>query len=189
MDAIAAAPNTVIALFPDHLAAEAAVKKLNEGGLDMKALSLIGKGYHTDEQVVGFYNISERVEFWGKRGAFWGGLWGMFVGGAFLAVPVVGHVVLLGYLATMVIATVEGAALVGGLSVLGAALFSIGIPKDSVIEYETELKADGFLVMAHGTAEEIAHAKAILAETYPTRMDVHVNAAAVVKADQMETAF
>ena len=64
--------NSVIAVFADHNAAEAAVKKLTAAGFEMKNLSLVGKGYHTDEKVVGFYNIGDRMKFWGSRGAFWG---------------------------------------------------------------------------------------------------------------------
>jgi hypothetical protein len=56
---------------------------------------------------------------------------------------------------------------VGGLSALGPALYSIGIPKNSVLEYEAALKADNFLVMAHGTAEEAARAKSILGTSTP----------------------
>ncbi len=165
--------DTVIAVFADHNAAETAIKKLTASGFEMKNLSVVGKGYHTDEKVVGFYNTGDRVKFWGTRGAFWGGLWGMFFGGLFLVVPVVGHVVVLGYLAAVAISAIETAVMVGGLSALGAALYSIGIPKDSVIQYETALKADSFLVMAHGTAEEMARAKAILGTVNPSRLDLH----------------
>ena len=90
---------TAVATFVDHAAAEAAIKRLTEGGFDMKHLSVIGKGYHTEEKVVGFYTTADRVKFWGSRGAFWGGLWGLFFGGLFMTIPVVGHVVVLGYLA------------------------------------------------------------------------------------------
>jgi hypothetical protein len=166
------APDSVIAVFADHPAAEAAVKKLTAAGFDMKNLSVVGKGYHTDEKVVGFYNTGDRVKFWGTRGAFWGGFWGLFFGGLFMAIPFVGHVVVLGYLATIAIAGIENAVIVGGLSALGAALYSIGVPKDSVIQYETAVKADGFLVMAHGSAEEMARAKAILKEAKPSQLDV-----------------
>lgn len=165
--------DTMIAVFPDHNAAEGAVKKLAQAGFDMKSLSVVGKGHHTDEKVVGFYNIGDRVKFWGKQGAFWGGLWGLFFGGLFITIPVVGYVAVLGYLATVMIAAIENAVVVGGLSALGAALFSIGVPKDSVIQYETALKADSFLLMAHGPAEEVAHAKTILAAMGPSRLDVH----------------
>jgi hypothetical protein len=37
----------------------------------MKHLSVVGKGYHTEEKVVGSYKIGNRIKFWGKRGAFW----------------------------------------------------------------------------------------------------------------------
>jgi hypothetical protein len=169
--------NALIAVFADHQAAEAAVKKLAAAGIDIKHLSVVGKGYHTDENVVGFYNTGDRMKFWGKRGAFWGGLWGWLFGGVFMFIPVIGHVVVLGYLASTVIAAVEGAVVVGGLSALGAALYGSGIPKDSVIAYETAIKADSFLVTAHGPAEEMARAKAILGSVGvgAARVDLHGN--------------
>ena len=95
--------DTAVAIFPDHTAAEAAVKKLAASGFEMKKLSVVGKGYHTDEKVVGFYNTGDRIKFWGSRGAFWGGLWGLFFGGLFMTIPVVGHVIVLGYLAATAI--------------------------------------------------------------------------------------
>ena len=168
--------DTVIAVFEDHNAADAAVKNLTAAGFEMKNLSVVGKGYQTDEKVVGFYNIGDRVKFWGLRGAFWGGLWGLFFGGLFMTIPAVGPVVVLGYLATVAITAIENAVIVGGMSALGAALYSIGIPKDSVIQYEAALKADSFLVMAHGAAEEMARAKTILGTANASRVDVHAGA-------------
>ena len=165
--------DTVIGVFADHHAAERAVQQLAATGFPMTALSIVGKGYHTDEKVVGFYNLGDRVRFWGARGAFWGGLWGLFLGGLFLTVPIVGHVVVLGYIAATAASVVEGAVVVGGISVLGAVLASIGLPKDSVIRYETAVAADGFLVMAHGTPAEIARAGAILKAAAPSSVDAH----------------
>ncbi len=165
--------DSAVAVFEDHNAAEAAVKKLTDAGIEMKHLSVVGKGYHTDEKVIGFYNTGDRVKFWGTRGAFWGGFWGLFFGGLFMTIPIVGHVVVLGYLATIAIAGIENAILVGGLSALGAAIYSIGVPKDSVLQYETALKADKFLVMAHGTSEEVDRAKAILGTANASRVDVY----------------
>jgi hypothetical protein len=163
---------TVIGVFPDHQSAETAVKSLADAGFQMKDLSLVGKGYHSDEKVVGFYNSGDRIKFWGSRGAFWGGFWGLFFGGMFLTIPIVGHVIVLGYLAVAAVSALEGAVVVGGLSALGAALYGIGIPKDSVIQYETDMAADRFLVMAHGTDEEVQRAKKILDAVNPTRVDV-----------------
>jgi hypothetical protein len=163
---------TVIGVFPDHPSAEAAVKGLADAGFDMKNLSLVGKGYHSDEKVMGFYNSGDRIKFWGSRGAFWGGFWGLFFGGVFMTIPLVGHVIVLGYLAAVAVSAVEGAVVVGGLSALGAALYGIGVPKDSVIKYEADMKVDRFLVMAHGTDEEVERAKKILGAASPTRLDV-----------------
>lgn len=100
----------------------------------MKNLSIVGKGYRTDEKVVGFYTKGDRVKFWGKQGALWGALWGLLLGGVFIAIPVVGHVIVLGYLAAAALSAAEGAVIVGGASALAAALNGLGIKKDSVVQ-------------------------------------------------------
>lgn len=174
--------DSVVAIFPNHQAADSAVKTLTESGFQMNRLSVVGKGYHTEEKVVGFYNAGERIKFWGSRGAFWGGLWGLFFGGLFLTIPVVGHVIVLGYLAATIFSAIEGAVVTGGLTALGAALYSIGIPKDSVLQYETAIKADGFLVMAHGTAADVARAKDILGAMNPSSLVVHTAGAPIPAA-------
>jgi hypothetical protein len=162
-----------IASFDNHAAAENAVIKLGAAGFDIKHLSVIGQGYHVDEQVTGFYNQGDRIRFWGTRGAFWGGLWSLFFGGLFVTVPVIGPVVALGYVATIIIGALEGAVLVGGVSAISAALYGIGIPKDSVLQYETAVAADDFLVMAHDTPSRIEAAREILEAAGATRVDVH----------------
>ena len=167
--------DAVVAVFERHQDAEDAVRKLASGGFDMTHFSIVGKGYHSEEKVVGFYNTGDRIKFWGKNGAFWGGIWSLFFGGVLLTIPLVGPVMVVGHLAAMVVAGIEGAILVGGLSALGAALFSIGIPKDSVIQYEQTIKTDGYLVVAHGSADEMARSKAILESSNPTRVDLHEN--------------
>jgi len=164
---------TAVAVFPSHEAAEKAVKSLTAAGFEMTNLSVVGKGYHSEEKVVGFYNTGDRIKFWGSRGAFWGGFWGLFFGGLFMTIPVVGHVVVLGYLATIVASGIENAIVVGGLSALGAALYSSGIPKNSVLQYETDLKADSFLVMARGPTAEIERALKLLATLNPSSSEIH----------------
>ena len=167
-------PNAVIAVYNSHAEAESAVKELQQGGFDIKKLSVVGKDYLTDEQVVGYYNAGDRMKYWGKMGALWGGLWGLLFGAAFFWVPGVGPLLVAGPLAALIVATLESAAVVAGASVLGAALYSIGIPKDSVLQYETAVKANKFLLVAHGTAEETAQAKEILKTTQPSAINDHV---------------
>jgi hypothetical protein len=176
--------DSVVAVFADHAEADSAVKQLSAAGFTLKQLSVVGKGYHTEETAVGFYNMGDRVKFWGSRGVFWGGMWGLFFGGLFLAIPVVGHVIVVGYLAAVAISAIEGAVTVGAVSAIAAALTSIGIPKNSVVQYETAIKADDFLVMAHGTAAEMERAKAILAVTHPKQLDLHAGSSAPVLAHE-----
>jgi hypothetical protein len=109
-------------------------------------------------------------------------MWGLFFGGLFLTIPVVGHVVVLGYLAATVLSGVESAVMLGGMSAIGAAIYSLGIPKDSVVAYEAAVKADSFVVMVRGEAAEIARAKKILAAANPSRLDVHARADALAPA-------
>jgi len=162
-----------VARFPYHSDAETAVKTLAQAGFDMKQLSIIGRGYHTEEQAVGFYNAGGRIAFWGKYGALWGALWGLFGVGIFLTSPLTGPVMALGAFAAVVLAAVESAVAFGGVSAIGAAMYSMGIPENSVVEYEKTLKADGFLVLVHGAAGDVARAKSVLAAIKPTHLDVH----------------
>ena len=154
--------NSMVALFDTHEEAEQAVKKLQKSGFDMKQLSIVGKDYHTDESVVGYYNVGDRMKSWGGTGAFWGGLWGLLFGSAFFMIPVVGPILVAGPFVTALVGVLEGAVVVGGLGVIGAALADIGIPKDSIVEYETEIKAGKFMLIAHGTNIEVQKARVTL---------------------------
>jgi uncharacterized membrane protein len=90
--------NIVVAVYSNHEAAEEAVKELQKSGFDMKKLSIVGKDYHTEENVVGYYNAGDRMKYWGELGAFWGGLWGLVFGAAFFAIPGIGPVLVAGTL-------------------------------------------------------------------------------------------
>jgi hypothetical protein len=172
--------NSVVALFNQHTQAESGVKELQEAGFDMKSLSIVGKEYHTDENVVGYYTSGDRMAHWGKYGAFWGGFWGLLFGSAFFMIPGIGPLVMLGPVVTWIVAALEGAVVVGGLSALGAGLYSIGIPKNSVLKYETSLKAGKFMLIVHGTADEVTRAKEILTSHGASEANVHMADAAVL---------
>jgi len=164
---------SVIGIYNTHTEAEAAVKELQKSGFDMKKLSVVGKDYHTEENIVGFYNAGDRMKFWGKIGAFWGGLWGILVGSAFFVIPGLGPLVVLGPLAMAIGGALEGAVVTGGLTALGVGLYILGIPKDTIVKYETALKSDKFLVIAHGSSGDVAKAKSILESTSKEDLVVH----------------
>jgi uncharacterized membrane protein len=108
--------NSIVAIYPSHTAAEAAVKELQQSGFDMKKLSIVGRDYHSDQHVVGYYNAGDRMKYWGKLGAFWGGIWGMLFGSAFFLIPGIGPLVIAGPLVSWIVGALEGAVVVGGLS-------------------------------------------------------------------------
>ena len=165
--------NSVVAVYPSHTAAEAAIKELQKSGFDLKKLSIVGRDYHTDEHVVGYYNVGDRIKVWGKTGAFWGGVWGLFFGSAFFWVPGLGPLLVAGPLVSWIVGALEGAVVVGGLSALGAGLYSLGIPKDSILQYETALKAGKFVLLALGSVDDAARAKDILTRTEPVKLEHH----------------
>jgi hypothetical protein len=164
--------DALIAVFADHLAAEKAVKTLVDAGFSTKNLSVAGKGSQTGENTA-FHGIGDRIKFWGTRGAFWGSLWGLFFGGLLVAFPEAGIVVVLGYLAATTISIVEREAMVDGLGTLAAALTAIGIPLASAAHYDAAVSADGFLVMVHGSSEEIERAKSLVAAEGASNIEVH----------------
>ena len=174
--------NSVVAVYHTHTEADQAVKELQRGGVDMHKLSIVGKGYHTDEQVVGYYNTGDRMKYWGKVGAFWGGFWGLLFGSAFFMIPGIGPILVAGPLVAWIVGALEGAVVVGGLGALGAGLYSIGIPKDSIVKYETALKTDQFLLIVHGTAAEVAQAKDIIETTNPVQFSQHSGREAAIAA-------
>ena len=151
--------NTVVAVFHSHEKAEEAIRDLQKSGFDMQKLSIIGKGYHTEEHVIGYYNTGDRMMWLGQHGAFWGALWGTLFGSAFFVLPGLGPVLVAGPLVAVIVSAIEGAAVVGGVSALGGALASIGIPENSMVHYESELKVGKFLMIVHGTQDDVERAQ------------------------------
>jgi uncharacterized membrane protein len=150
------------ATFDTHNQADEAIRKLKSAGFDMQSLSVVGKDYRTEDHAIGFYNAGDRMKLWGKSGAFWGGLFGILFSPALFLIPGIGHIIVLGPIVSMIVSGLEGATVVGGISALAGGLASIGIPKDSIVQYETQIKAGKFLVIAQGTAEEVERAREIL---------------------------
>lgn len=175
--------NAAVAIYSTHIEAEEAVRELQRSGVDMRTLSIVGKDTHTDEQAVGYGNTGDRMKYWGKTGAFWGGFWGLLFGSPFFAVPGIGPVLMSGPVVAWIVGALEGAVVVGGLGAVGAGLYSMGIPKDSVVEYEVALKTDKFLLMVHGSTSDVEKARDILQSTRSISVTMHsappVGAAAI----------
>jgi hypothetical protein len=119
----------------------------------MRTLSIVAKDSHTDQHAVGY--------------------WGLLVGSGFFAIPGIGRVLVAGPLVDWIVGALEGAPAAGRLSVIGAGLYGIGVPKNSVVKYEMAVKANKFLLMVHGTAPEVERARGIIAVTWPINVTLH----------------
>lgn len=96
------------------------------------------------------------------------------LGSAAFAVPGIGPVLMAGPIVAWIVGALEGAAVVGGLSAIGAGLYGMGIPEYSVLQYETALKTgNNFLLMVHSTAEEVDKAKKAIESTKPIHVTIH----------------
>ena len=171
--------NVLVAIFDQHTQAEHAVKELQEDGFDMKKLTIVGMDYQSDEQIVGYYTTGDRMMRWGGEGAFWGGLWGLLFGSAFFMIPGIGPLVMAGPIVGWIVAALEGAVVVGGLSALGAGLYSTGIPQKSILQYESSLQAGKFMLLFHGTADEVTRARNTLSDTGAMDAQLHIAGALV----------
>jgi hypothetical protein len=136
--------NAVVAMCNTHTEAQAAIKALNHAAFNVKKLSIVGKDYHTDKHVVGYYNTGHGMKYWGT------------------AITGIGPVLIAGPLLGWVLGALEETVVIGGITAIGTALNNMGIPKDDVLSYETALKSSKFILLAHGTAEEVAHAQSII---------------------------
>ncbi len=95
-------------------------------------------------------------------GAIWGWIFGFVIGAASFWFPGFGPFPVSGPLVSWILAALAGAVVGGGLGAVGAALYGMTIPKNSVLRYETAWKAGKYLLIAHGSADEVARARAVL---------------------------
>ena len=168
--------SSIVAVYGSHAGAEQAITDLQRAGFDMKRLSIVGKDFRTEEHAVGFYTAGDRMRFWGAQGAFWGSLWGMLFGSALFFIPVVGHLIVLGPMVGWIVGALEGAVVGGAAGALGGALSSIGVPDDSIVKYESELKTGKFLVIARGSGTMMEGARSVLSRSAASEVTTHQSA-------------
>ncbi len=154
-------PSNVYA-FKTHFEAENAVRLLGLSGFDMRHLSVIGMGFHSEEHPIGFYTKGDRIRALGKFGAFWGAIWGLLFAPAVFVLPSIGVTAFSGPIVASLVSALEGAVVLGGLSALGTAMLEFGVNHEQAIKYETAIKADQFLLLIHGSSDEIERAYNLL---------------------------
>jgi uncharacterized membrane protein len=159
-DAETLAQDMVVGIFDTHDQAEQAVRRLIDGGIQADHISIMTQGLQVKEKVQGYVTTGDVARGLAKVGAWTGGLFGLLAGAAFLWVPALGPLVILGPLATGAVSALEGGA-VGGL--LGA-IMGRNMEKQHIPKIQAALQGGKYVVVVHGTAQELETAHRIMGE-------------------------
>jgi hypothetical protein len=150
----------VIGVFDDIDAAQSAVERLAAAGFPVDRISIVGKDLQSETRLNGFVTTGDIAGPSAATGAWVGGLFGLLAGSAFLFVPGAGPLVVLGPLAAAAVGAGQGA-LIGGAvgAVLGHFVARKHLPK-----YEQLVRAGSYLLIVHGTEDDVTRAQKILTE-------------------------
>ena len=165
--------NATVGVYESHDMAVKAVHELNKGGFPMNKVSIIGKELEKVEDAKGYYTWKDPAKAGAGIGAFWGSIFGLLVGVGFIVVPGVGGIFVAGSLAAVVLGGLEGAAVGSVSGGLFGALLGLGIGKDKVLKYQQNLEAGQYLVIAHGTQDDVRKARDMLEGTDAKEVDIH----------------
>jgi hypothetical protein len=162
----------ILALFGDEARAERSVRELIDRNFPMDMISLLGKAQSSGDDPLGVYYASagERVKGWGKMGAFWGGLWGLFTGAAGLfLIPGSGALLAAGPVVEAIIGAAAGAGVGGGvmagaaaLSHLAVVMRRMGIPEDQLEGVQQAVENGEYVVMLRADADEVGRWREVL---------------------------
>jgi hypothetical protein len=172
------AEQSAIGVFDSMDAADDAVRKLVEGGFPANQVSVLAQNFQSEKQVHGFVTTGDVAKAGAGAGAWVGGLFGVLMGVAFIAVPGFGPLLVAGPLAASLLGGIEGAIAGAGAGGLLGALAGLGVSKQHIVKYEDNLKAGKYLVVAHGNAEDVSRAQSILQSSAPAEVATHAEASA-----------
>lgn len=169
--------SSIVAVYPNHAAAEKAIQQLHEAGFANSDLSIIGRDFQLKEEPVGFVSAADYARAGAATGTSFGGLFGLLVGAAVVLIPGLGPVIVAGPLAAALLAGVEGAIAGTAPGSLAVVLVGWGIPKERALKYETQIEGGKFIVVVRGVPEVVARARSLLAPHTPEHLEVYEPAA------------
>lgn len=147
-----------VAVYDSHQEAAKAIKKLEESKFPMKKLSLLGKTSIEEKEHPENKGVNTSI----MVGVGTGVLAGVLTGLGVFAIPGFGFL----YGAGAIVGAIGGldiGILAGGSAAL---LASIGVSDDEIETYEEQLRKGKFVIILHGSLEELEQAKDILGIKY-----------------------
>ena len=152
----------MVSIFTNTNQVQDAFLELARSGLDMKRISLIGKAVGNQNDPVAYYGHHDGIQCWGDKNEFWNGLSSKIHDWIFISCPETGFLLVIGPIALWIVAVLDNVAIFSGLSALGATLYSMGLSKEKIQDYEDALGKGSYLLIVHGPAQEVIQAKKIL---------------------------
>jgi hypothetical protein len=158
-----------IAVFPDLEAAQQAISKLAAEDFPVERISIIAKDLQSEYRVSGFVITGDIAGRSAATAAWVGGLFGLLSGAALLFIPGAGPLIVLGPLATAAVGAAQGALLGGAVG----AMLGHFVSKEHLTKYERLVQAGNYLVVVHGTDDEVERARRILLDSGSTDVERH----------------
>lgn len=172
-ESIIVAEQSIVGIYNSMAAAEEAVNRLNAHQFPLEQVSIVAQNLQSEKQVHGYITIGDVAAGGATSGAWMGGLFGLLIGAAFIWVPGFGPLVVAGPLTAVLLGGLEGA-LVGaaGGGLLGA-LVGWGVSKKHILKYEEHVRGGKYLLLVHGTPDEVMQAKSLLEATEYAELNLH----------------
>lgn len=153
--------NALVAIYMNPGEVQEAVVALARSGFDLGRLSVVGKAYRERKNLVAYYREGDHMKCRGDLDYFWNGIFSMIQGWALLSMPKRDPLLVAGQLAMWIVVALDNSAIFGRLSSFGATLYTMGLSKNSINDYEEALRKGHYLVVIHGPAQEVTRAKKI----------------------------
>jgi hypothetical protein len=169
---------SVIGVYGSMPQAEDAVRALDKGDFPIQHISMVAQDLQSEKQVHGYVTAGDLAKGGAATGAWMGGLFGLLIGAAFIWVPGFGPLLVAGPLAAMLLGGIEGALAGAAGGGLMGALVGWGVSEKHILKYEEHVKGGKYLVIAHGTSDQVMMARDILHHTDVEEVNVHTEAAA-----------
>jgi len=158
------AEQSVVGVYTSMETVEEAARTLDKAGFPIKQVSIVAQNMENEQKLHGFITTGDIANSGVGTGAWFGGIFGLLFGAALIWVPAVGPMLIAGPLAV---------ALASGVGGLFGALAGWGISKKNITTYQEHLKGGKYLLIASGSAEEVAHAHTILGDTGSEELTIH----------------
>jgi hypothetical protein len=167
------AESSVVGVYKRLDDAEEAVRSLGDDGFPIENVSIIAKDLSDEHRVHGYIMSGDVAAEAATTGAWVGGIFGLLVGAAFVWLPGIGPLVVVGSLSSVLLGGVEGALAGAAVTGLLGWLIGLGISQEKALKYEEFLRAGKFLLVAHGPQEDAEKAREALSKSKAEHLDLH----------------